>query len=108
MGVSVPDGGDLEVGTKVKITDSFSAYGKWENVFQDSDDTSEPNTSSCRTWQHPLVACGSTENAKAPYKLNLSAPYDVEIATKQAVGSGAGVRQFTAKMLTSVPLMVLW
>ena len=45
LGVSVPDGGDndtfkaLEVGTKVKITDSFSAYGKWENIFQDSDDT---------------------------------------------------------------------
>ena len=45
LGVSAPDGGDndtfkvLEVGSKVKITDSFSAYGKWENVFQDSDDT---------------------------------------------------------------------
>ena len=45
LGVSVPDGGDndtfkaLEVGTKVKITDEFSAYGKWENIFQDSDDT---------------------------------------------------------------------
>ena len=45
LGVSVPDGGDndtfkaLEVGTKLKITDSFSAYGKWENIFQDSDDT---------------------------------------------------------------------
>ncbi|WLW37250.1 DUF680 domain-containing protein [Synechococcus phage S-RS29] len=45
LGVSYPDGGDqdtfkvLEVGTKLKITDSFSAYGKWENVFQDSDDT---------------------------------------------------------------------
>tara|TARA_A100001201_G_C4066939_1_gene194454 strand:+ start:571 stop:936 length:366 start_codon:yes stop_codon:yes gene_type:complete len=46
LGVSYPDGGDggdtfkvLEVGSKVKITDSFSAYGKWENVFQDSDDT---------------------------------------------------------------------
>ena len=45
LGVSYPDAGDsdtfkvLEVGTKVKITDSFSAYGKWENVFQDSDDT---------------------------------------------------------------------
>ena len=24
---------------KVKITDEFSAYGKWENIFQDSDDT---------------------------------------------------------------------
>jgi len=45
LGVSYPDGGDsdtfkvLEVGSKLKITDSFSAYGKWENVFQDSDDT---------------------------------------------------------------------
>ena len=46
LGVSIPDGGGdndtfkvLEVGSKVKITDSFSAYGKWENVFQDSDDT---------------------------------------------------------------------
>ena len=40
-GVVAPDGGDqetftaLEVGTKVKLTDSFSAYGKWENIFQD-------------------------------------------------------------------------
>ena len=45
LGVSVPDGGDndtfkaLEIGTKVKVTDKFSAYGKWENIFQDSDDT---------------------------------------------------------------------
>ena len=45
LGVSVPDGGDnetfkaLEVGTKLKVTDKFSAYGKWENIFQDSDDT---------------------------------------------------------------------
>ena len=45
LGVSVPDAGDnetfkvLEVGSKVKITDKFSAYGKWENKFQDSDDT---------------------------------------------------------------------
>ena len=45
LGVSVPDGGDnetfkaLEVGTKVKITDSFSAYGKYENIFQNEDDT---------------------------------------------------------------------
>ena len=44
-GVSYPDGGGsdtfkvLEVGTKLKVTNSFSAYGKWENVFQDSDDT---------------------------------------------------------------------
>ena len=45
LGVSVPDAGDqdtfkvLEIGSKVKITDNFSAYGKWENKFQDSDDT---------------------------------------------------------------------
>ena len=44
-GVSYPDGGGsetfkaLEVGTKLKVTDNFSAYGKWENIFQDSDDT---------------------------------------------------------------------
>ena len=42
-GVSYPDAGDstnftvLEVGTKVKLSDSFSAYGKWENLFQDDD-----------------------------------------------------------------------
>ena len=46
LGVTVPDGGDntnftaLELGTKVKITDEFSAYGKFENIFQD-DDTSD-------------------------------------------------------------------
>ena len=40
-GISTPDGGEnetftvLEVGSKVKITDSLSAYGKWENVFQE-------------------------------------------------------------------------
>ena len=45
LGVSVPDGGDvdsfkaLEVGTKIKVTKNFSAYGKWENIFQDSDNT---------------------------------------------------------------------
>ena len=45
LGVSYPDGGGsdtfkvLEVGSKLKITDKFSAYGKWENKFQDSDDT---------------------------------------------------------------------
>ena len=45
FGVSYPDGGDqetfkaLEVGAKVKVTKQFSAYGKWENIFQDSDDT---------------------------------------------------------------------
>ena len=60
-----------------------------------------------------VVACGSTENAKAPYKLNgagatFPAPYynavlgDLAKTTGnkvnyQAVGSGAGVRQFTAK-----------
>ena len=44
VGVTYPDGGDsetftaLEVGSKVKITDKFSAYGKWENIFQ-SDST---------------------------------------------------------------------
>ena len=60
-----------------------------------------------------VVACGSTESAKAPYKLNgagatFPAPlYNAwfqEFAQQtgnrvnyQAVGSGAGVRQFTAK-----------
>ena len=60
-----------------------------------------------------VVACGSTENAKAPYSLDgagatFPAPYynavlaDLNKATGnrvnyQAVGSGAGVRQFTAK-----------
>ena len=60
-----------------------------------------------------VVACGSTESAKEPYKLNgagatFPAPYynavlgDLAKATGnkvnyQAVGSGAGVRQFTAK-----------
>lgn len=46
LGVTVPDAGEttnfaaLEVGTKVKVTDQFSAYGKFENIFQD-DDTSD-------------------------------------------------------------------
>ena len=60
-----------------------------------------------------VVACGSTENAKAPYKLNgagatFPAPYYNSIlgslheatgnkVNYQAVGSGAGVRQFKAK-----------
>ncbi len=60
-----------------------------------------------------VVACGSTEKAKAPYKLNgagatFPAPYynavlgDLAKSTGnqvnyQAVGSGAGVRQYTAK-----------
>ena len=60
-----------------------------------------------------VVACGSTENAKAPYSLDgagatFPAPYynavlsDLNKSTGnrvnyQAVGSGAGVRQFTAK-----------
>ena len=60
-----------------------------------------------------VVACGSTEQAKQPFKLNgagatFPAPYynavlgDFAQATGnkvnyQAVGSGAGVRQFTAK-----------
>ena len=40
-GVIAPDGGEnesftaLEVGSKIKLTDNFSAYGKWENVFQE-------------------------------------------------------------------------
>ena len=62
-----------------------------------------------------VVACGSTESAKAPYKLNgagatFPAPYynavlaDLNKSTGnrvnyQAVGSGAGVRQFTAKTI---------
>ena len=57
VGVSVPDGGDnetfyaLEVGSKVKITDSLSAYAKYENIFQEDDDVtgkskSAPSTSS--------------------------------------------------------------
>tara|TARA_R100000005_G_C4925511_1_gene156854 strand:+ start:489 stop:848 length:360 start_codon:yes stop_codon:yes gene_type:complete len=43
VGLTAPDGGEnetfyaLEVGSKVKITDSFSAYGKWENIFQEDD-----------------------------------------------------------------------
>ena len=42
-GVSYPEGKDsstftvLEVGSKLKITDSLSAYGKCENLFQDDD-----------------------------------------------------------------------
>ena len=45
FGVTYPEDGDqtnftvLEVGTKVKITEKFGAYGKWENIFQDEDDT---------------------------------------------------------------------
>ena len=45
LGVPVPDGGDndtfkaVEVGTKLQTTDRFSAYGQWEIIFQDSDDT---------------------------------------------------------------------
>ncbi len=46
FGVAYPEGGGdsetfqaLEVGSKVKITKQFSAYGKYENIFQDSDDT---------------------------------------------------------------------
>jgi len=48
VGVSYPDGGEsetftaLEVGSKVKITDSFSAYGKYENIF---------NNDSTRDWK---------------------------------------------------------
>ncbi len=60
-----------------------------------------------------MVACGSTEQAKEPFKLNgagatFPAPlynsWFVSMAKEtgnqvnyQAVGSGAGVRQFTAK-----------
>ena len=46
IGLTAPDAGEdetfyaLEVGSKVKITDSFSAYGKFENIFQE-DDTSD-------------------------------------------------------------------
>lgn len=45
VGVTLPEEGDstnftaLEVGTKVKITKNFGAYGKWENIFQEEDDT---------------------------------------------------------------------
>jgi len=62
-----------------------------------------------------VVACGSTEQANEPYKLNgagatFPAPYynsvlgDLHKSTGnkvnyQAVGSGAGVRQFTAKTI---------
>lgn len=41
VGVVAPDGGDtenftaLEVGTKVKITEKFGGYGKYENIFND-------------------------------------------------------------------------
>jgi hypothetical protein len=47
-GIVYPDGGGqetftaLEVGSKVKITDQFSAYGKWENIF---------NEDSTRDWK---------------------------------------------------------
>ena len=43
FGVTSPEDGDqenftaLEVGTKVKITDKFGAYGKFENIFQEDD-----------------------------------------------------------------------
>ena len=45
FGVTYPEEGEettftaLEVGSKLKITDSFSAYGKYENIFQNEDDT---------------------------------------------------------------------
>ena len=68
-----------------------------------------------------MVACGSAE--KTSFKLNgagatFPAPlYNAWLASfaketgsqvnYQAVGSGAGVRQYTAKTVTSVPLMVL-
>ena len=47
-GFTSPDGGEqetftaLEIGSKVKITDKFSAYGKWENIF---------NEDSTRDWK---------------------------------------------------------
>ena len=43
VGRAVPDGGEaetfyvLEVGSKLKITDSLSAYAKYENLFQEDD-----------------------------------------------------------------------
>ena len=43
IGRAVPDAGEgetfyaLEVGSKVKLTDKFSAYGKYENIFQEDD-----------------------------------------------------------------------
>ena len=43
VGHSVPDAGEgetfyaLEVGSKVKLTDSLSAYAKYENLFQEDD-----------------------------------------------------------------------
>ena len=43
IGRSVPDAGEgetfyaLEVGSKLKITDSLSAYAKYENLFQEDD-----------------------------------------------------------------------
>ena len=43
FGVATPDGGEnetftaLEIGSKYKITDSFSAYAKYENLFQEDD-----------------------------------------------------------------------
>ena len=43
FGVSYPEDGEettfsaLEIGTKIKITDKFGAYGKFENIFQDDD-----------------------------------------------------------------------
>ena len=44
VGVSYPDGGDsdtftaLEVGSKVKITNNFGAYGKFETIMYDDKD----------------------------------------------------------------------
>ena len=43
FGVTYPETGEettftaLEVGTKVKITEKFGAYGKFENIFQEDD-----------------------------------------------------------------------
>ena len=43
FGVATPDGGEnetftaIEVGSKIKLTDSLSAYAKYENLFQEDD-----------------------------------------------------------------------
>ena len=45
FGVTNPEEGEdtnftaLELETKVKVTKNFGIYGKWENIFQDEDDT---------------------------------------------------------------------
>ena len=43
VGITYPEGGEettftaLEVGTKIKITDKFGAYAKYENIFQEDE-----------------------------------------------------------------------